>query len=295
MYVRPFALAHWYRPGGEPRASRRARTRTIADASRVASLVLTGLFLLVAAAIAATRFQAFEARGLVGVDRELIAELGRRWVVDGTMYLPYQFVPYAYDYAAGTTDIARMPGLYPPIAGPFLWLGGHLPAVLWWAIPLAVIIHCVARWRPAIWSLPLLAVLLAFPNTPSAIIAGNTTMWIAAGVSAGLMWRWPILITLLKPTFAPLILLHIRSRVVLGGLLVAGLASLLALPDWLRYFEVLRQSNVSLNYSVENLPILAIPVVAWVAGTPGARFRRSVAQVLGHRFRDKTLLEDQAA
>jgi hypothetical protein len=238
-----------------------------------------------AAAMALTRFHAFDSRELVGVDRDLAIELGRRWMENGTMYLSYQLAPYAYDTAAGSTDVGRMPALYPPISGPMFWVAGHLPAVAWWGIPLGVIGYCVLRFRPAIWAWPVMAALLVVPNASSSIVAGNTTMWVTAGVASGLALRWPVLVVLLKPTFAPLLILGIRSRAVWAGLLVAAGASLLMLAEWGRYLEAIGNSNASVTYSVPDLPLVLLPAVAFVAGRPGTPIRHAIGRLLGGSMR----------
>jgi hypothetical protein len=275
--IDPFSR-HSYQATLARAAIRRSPTAT--DTTRVALLVLTGFVLLVATAIAVTRFQAFESRGLVGVDRDLAVELGRRWFANGTMYLPYQFAPYAYDTGAGSTDLSRMPGLYPPISGPVFWVAGYLPAIAWWGIPLSVISYSVLRFRPAMWSWPIIAALLVVPNVSSSIVVGNTTMWVSAAVASGLVLRWPVLIVLLKPTFAPLLILGIRSRAVWAGLLVAAGASLLMLAEWGRYVQAVGNSNASVTYSLPDLPLVLLPAVAFVAGRPGTPFRHGIGRLL---------------
>ena len=151
---------------------------------------------------------------LLGTDIRIMSELGRRWTQTGTMYLPYQLTrPYP---VAVTADLRDTPALYPPAAGP-LFAPLHLvPDVilwpLWWAIPLGILAWSVWRMKPAPWAWPLLALCLAAPAIPGVVVAGGTSMWIAAAVALSLRWGWTGALVLFKPTLLPFALLGARSR-----------------------------------------------------------------------------------
>jgi hypothetical protein len=107
--------------------------------------------------------------------------------------------------------------------------------------------------------------MLWWPRTQSIVVWGSTGMWIAAFIALAIQFRWVAALVMLKPSLAPLALLGVRSR----GWWVAGvvLATVSApmLPD---YLAALR-NNVGpfpgLDYSIQDIPFLAIPVIAWLA------------------------------
>lgn len=212
---------------------------------------------------------AYTSRGIIGIDHRLFVELGRRWTEDSSMYAAWQFAPYRFDQGSGTNDVASMPSLYPPPAGPVFAVVGALPPILWWIVPLAVVGVSLARWRPAPWAWPLLALVTLSPNLVGVLATGGSTMWVAAGVAAGLAYRWPVVVILLKPTFAPFLLLGVGRRSFwIGGVAPIVIISLLMLPEWGRWLEVLRNTeSPGLLYSLHDLPLIAVPVVGWLART----------------------------
>jgi hypothetical protein len=232
---------------------------------RVASATITGLLVLLAGVIALYRYQAFAAANLVGIDYDFSVDLGRRWLETGTMYLPYQFAPYLMhvDELPVGREVGTIPSLYPPIAGPAYAVATALPAILWWAIPLAVVAWSL-RGAPQ-WTWPLLAAAACWPNTSSSIIAGNTTMWIAAGVALGPRLGWPALVVALKPSFAPLLLVGARHRSFVVGAVLLLIASVAMIPEWIRYFEVVQNGQgQGILYSLADLPFVLMPIIAWV-------------------------------
>jgi hypothetical protein len=232
------------------------------------------VILIAGFAIMTARYRAFEERGLVGVDYRLFMELGRRWAEDGSMYLDYQLAgPFAFDVGAGGTDVSIMPSLYPPFVGPVFAAWRSLPAAAWWLIPLGILAFAFVLWRPAAWTWPLLSAVLLWPNTAGPLVTGNTSMWIAAAVAGGLLWGWPALLMAFKPSFAPLILIGVRRRSWWVGAAILAGVSVFMIPDWSRYFDVVRNTQgASLLYSLGDLPLVVAPVIAWRGRQ---RFRRA--------------------
>ena len=76
----------------------------------------------------------------LAVDYDLYMEATRRWLAGGPFYEPYQL--------AGPYPITAGDILYPPFALVLLVPFTVLPAILWWAIPLAIVGVVVARLRP---------------------------------------------------------------------------------------------------------------------------------------------------
>ena len=217
-------------------------------------------------AITALRVQAFAERGLIGVDFRLFSELGRRWADTGSMYQQYQLTgPYPFDRAAGTNDVADAPGLYPPIAGPAFALARLLGPVVWWAVPITILVYAFARWRPEPWTWPILALATLWPSTAAPFLTGNTTMAVAAGVAGGLLWGWPALVIVFKPTFAPFALVGIRQRSFWVGLVLLIALSLAMFGEWARYLTALRNvTGAGLFYSIADLPLVLVPIVVWL-------------------------------
>ena len=195
----------------------------------------------------------------------------RRFLDTGSPYEAYQL---AGDWSIGFHTFIHPPSAL-PLFVPFLWL----PTVLWWLVPLAVVGAALWRLRPAPWALAVIALLLCWPRSTGAILAGNTDIWAAAAVAAGAAWGWPIVLLAVKPTFAPLALVAVgyRSAWIAGAVTAVLLLGFGLL--WIEWVAVIRNAGLSLAYSLLNLPLVAIGVVAYVGSqrfSPG-RIRRSVA------------------
>ncbi len=183
----------------------------------------------------------------------------RRWLETGTPYLPQDvaapFIPEPLTF------------LHPPIALllflPFL----VLPAILWWAIPLGALAWCVWSWRPAAWTWPVMALMLAYPRTHVSLLVGNTDMWVWAATAAGLRFGWPALVIVIKPSLFPFLFAGVRHRSWWVGWIVVALLCLPFGALWLDWFSVIRHMPSDLTYSFRNLPWLLLPVVAWFGRT----------------------------
>lgn len=134
-------------------------------------------------------------------------------------------------------------------------------------MPLGVIAWMLARWRPAPWTWPLLAAVMAYPPTTATVWAGNTSMWVVAGIAAGLEYGWAGPLLLLKPSLAPFALAGVWRRAWWVSLAAVGLASLPLAGEWLAYATVIGNAQTSLAYSLGGLPIYVIPVVAWLGSS----------------------------
>ena len=155
--------------------------------------------------------------------------------------------------------------LYPPttllLFVPFtLWI----PAVLWWAIPLAVIAVAIIRVRPAWWSWPILAAVLLYPRTWIFLMYGNPAMWMLAALAAGAASGWPTPLAALKLAFAPLALIGARDPRWRLGFAILAVVSLPFGVMWLDYCRVLinAQNPFGIGYLLGELPIAAALVVA---------------------------------
>ena len=192
----------------------------LAAAARIATLALIGLgWLWIGLAIATNL-----SNPAFGLDYRWHIEAAQRLLDTGTPYLPFEL--------SGPFVIGDGAILYPPTAFllfiPFIWL----PAVLWWAIPIAITAYCLWWHRPPLWAWVIITALFAFDKSINVYVFGNPSMWMVAAIAAGTVWRWPFVFVLAKPTFAPIALLGIRHRswwIALGVLAVASLPFLAGL------------------------------------------------------------------
>jgi hypothetical protein len=227
--------------------------------SRLLRLALLGIAggILVTTVIVAVSTRGHEA----AMDFWFYRDIAIRWLADGSYYLPHQLAgePYAL--------VPMVDVLYPPTAlvlfVPFVWL----PAVLWWAIPLGVLGYVVWTYRPSPWGWVAIAACVAWPRTFGAVLFGNTDMWVAAGVAAGLRWGWPAALIVVKPTFLPLALVGVRHRStwVVGAAL--ALVSLPLVPDYITAMTNLRVDGIA--YAAVSLPFAVLPLVAWASREGG--------------------------
>ena len=194
----------------------------------------------------------------LGLDLDFFRGISRHWLDTGEFYLPRQLSgPYVVETLV---DV-----LYPPFALylflPFL----VLPSFLWWAIPITVFSACILWLRPARWSWPLIMLGIAWPQTVSQILYGNTNMWIAAFIAAGLCLWWPSVLVLVKPSLAPFALIGIRRRRWWVALGILGLASIPFGSLWLDYAAAVRNSSLGLAHALVTVPLMLAPVWAWLA------------------------------
>lgn len=210
------------------------------------------------------RWQAVVLHDSVAFDFHAYQDFGRRFLDTGSAYLPHQLAgPYPGNPDAGPTGL---PSLYPPNATLLFAASTFVPAVLWWAIPLGLLAWCIIAWRPAPWAWPVLALILAASPFVTTVMVGNTDMWVAAFIAAGLRWGWGGPLVLMKPTLAPFALAGIHKR---GWWAMAGVSvvlGLLMLPEGLRYVQAIVNAETrGLAYSILSVPTMLVPVIAWAA------------------------------
>lgn len=216
----------------------------------------------------------------IGDDLEFSRSIAQRWLETGQFYLDRQLSgPYVVQ--------TQVDVLYPPNAlllfVPFTWL----PALLWWIIPVAIFALAIYSLRPAPWTWPFIAAGIAYPQTVSAFIYGNTNMWAAAAVAAGVAWGWPGVLVLLKPSLAPFALVGARRRSWWVALAVLVMVSLLFGTLWLDYATAMRNSGLEWTHALPALPLVLVPLVAWLGSDRGAGIgvpthRGSMLPLAGH-------------
>ena len=196
-----------------------------------------------------------------GADLRGYVEASRSWVAGHGFYLQRQLHgPYPIELG----DV-----LYPPTALylfiPFL----VLPYQLWWVLAVGLLGYVVWSWRPALWAVAAILVCLAFPDQPVLYFRGAPVIVFAALVAAALRWKWPGALILLKPSILPFALIGIRTRgwwITAGILVVLTLPVIPLIPDWLRAVFDARGPDGWL-YSVKDLPLLMVPVIAYLGRT----------------------------
>jgi hypothetical protein len=194
--------------------------------------------------------------GFGGVDYRLYMDATQRWLDGGPFYQPYQLLG-PYPITAG--DI-----LYPPVA---LWLFvpfTFLPSIIWWLLPIGLMSIVIWRLRPVPISWPLMALCLAWPPTQVKIITGNPVIWSVAALALGCLYRWPSVFVLLKPSLLPFALFGVRHRawwIALGGFALLSLPFGALWMEWLR--TVVNSQGGGILYSVQEVPLLLLPLVAW--------------------------------
>ncbi len=161
-------------------------------------------------------------QGAIGTDLQYYRFVAERWLTTGVLYIPEQLAgPYVVE--------TQVHNLYPPHAlylfVPFL----YLPDILWYVVPLGILAYIVWWCRPAIWSWPVLLLLLALPKGPAQILFGNTDMWIAAFVAGAVRWSWPGVLVSIKPSLALFGAVGVLSR---RWWIAAAVLGLLSLPFW---------------------------------------------------------------
>jgi hypothetical protein len=200
---------------------------------------------------------------ILAFDFDIYREAARSWLAGDGFYHARQL--------AGAYQIIDGDVLYPPT---LLWLlvpFTVLPDLLWWAVPAAISAWALWRLRPSRWLCFGMSALLVCPPNQWAIVGGNPVLWVAALTLLGVTYGWGGAFVLLKPSLLPFALLGITGRRwwLVTGLLVA--LTLPLLPLLLQYPQVILDSHGmgGMLYSLNNVPLLAIPALAWVARRRG--------------------------
>ena len=115
----------------------------------------------------------------------------------------------------------------------------------------------------------LMAIVAAVPLLFLPYIAGTPTIWIIAFLALGTRWPAAAALILVKPTLLPFALIGIREWrfwVVCGALGLVSIAMVSMTLDWIRAVTNLTGEKAGVLYSIENLPLVAVVLIAWLTG-----------------------------
>lgn len=266
------------------RGSREAATLDDDDAAlrrarlvRFALVSLTcALLLAVAVEIVATWIPAVQrGEAPIGYDLNIYVERTRSWLDGNGFYLPRQL--------DGPYTIQNGDALYPPPAILLFlpWALG-LPPVLWWLIPLGITVVSIRRLRPPLWAAGVLVgLVLVYGRTIIAIILGNPSIWVFAGILAGAAYGWPALVALIKPVLAPFALIGASRRSWWIGLAIVLILSLPFAGMWVDYARVLADARTDrdLTYPLGELPVAAALATVGLVSPGGPLLRSALARI----------------
>ncbi len=196
----------------------------------------------------------------VGVDYRLYMDAANSWLHGGGYFQPYQL--------AGPYQISAGDILYPPVAlllfAPFT----VLPAIAWWLIPAVALGWALRRLRPSRLAWLFLGVCALWPTTPLKVLTGNPVIWAVAALALGVVYAWPSVLVLIKPSLFPFALLGARTRRWWLALVVLVVVSLPFGSLWLDWVHsILNSQGGGIAYSTLEIPMLAFPLVAWLGRT----------------------------
>jgi hypothetical protein len=219
------------------------------------ALALVALFVLIDVLDVAANSATL--RQQVGVDFRLYIDTATRWLSGGGYFQPYQL--------SGPYPISAGDVLYPPVALILFVPFTLLPAILWWLAPAVAVCWCLVSLRPTPTTWLWLAVCAAWPTTPLKVLTGNPVIWAVAALSLGVLYAWPSVLVLIKPSLFPFALFGARSQRWWVALAVFVAISLPFGSLWIDWAQsVLNAQGGGIAYSSLEIPMIALPLVARV-------------------------------
>lgn len=208
-----------------------------------------------------------------GIDERVVRGAALRWWEGGPFYNAYQLAgPYQNELG----DV-----LYPPVA---LWLfvpAALLPAQLWYLVPAAIIAWSLWRMKPAWWAWPVILAVMCWPWSLGFWLFGNPTIWAVAFLMLGVQWAGPAVAVMFKPVLLPWALFGIWDRRWWAAVAIFALACIpFGIAMWQDYLEVVTNAR-GMGYLFASVPIMCVPLVAWLGAGGLDELGRSVARVRG--------------
>jgi len=131
-------------------------------------------------------------------------------------------------------------------------------------VPLGLTAWVVWRLRPGPLAWPLMALCIAWPPTQVKLITGNPVIWSMLALALGCLYWWPSVLVLIKPSLFPFALFGANHRswwVALGVLLLMSLPFTSMWGDWVT--TVVNSRGGGVAYSIQEIPLLLLPLIAW--------------------------------
>lgn len=198
----------------------------------------------------------------LGHDRDTYMWAAQRWLSGGSFYLPYQLAgPYEL--------LTNREVLYPPTSIPLFALFSVLPAVLWW-LPVPIVIGVAVWQRPNPVALMILVIAGTTPWVWVNVLTGNPVIWACAALALGTVYGWPGAAVLLKPSLAPFALFGSNTRGWWALLAVGGAMAVVLAPMWPQWLTVMSNAHggrVGILYSLGDISMMCIPLIAWAGST----------------------------
>jgi hypothetical protein len=235
-----------------------------ANAGRSIAVVITGVTLILIACELYVGMSAKHWRAELN-DWDVVAGAAQRWIHGGSYFLDRQ-VHGPYPWMDG--DV-----FYPPTALLLFVPFSFLPPLAWMVAPAIVMGMALRRLRPALWTWPVIALLLVPPQPLVEVLSGNPLIWVMAALFATAAWGSPASLVLLKPTLLPFAFLRANTRAWMLGVVILAVPSLLLLPlnlEWLHVVLDARGGGGFLHNLME-IPYALIPLVAWAGSASRGR------------------------
>jgi hypothetical protein len=197
----------------------------------------------------------------LGTDLNYYKFIAQRWLDTGVWYTDRQLAgPYVQQ--------TLVDNLYPPHALYLFLPFVFVPFPLWWLIPAGLVAYSIWVLRPAVWSWPILALILALPKTPVSILFGNSDLLVLAFVAAGVVWGWPAVLASFKPSMGVFAFVGMFRRSWWFGVVALAFLTLPQIQLWLLWPQAIRNSSaVTIEYSLANYPFMLLPIVVRLAST----------------------------
>jgi hypothetical protein len=199
----------------------------------------------------------------IGGDYRIYRNAAERVLSGGSWFFPEQLTGQPYEAIWGHV-------MYPPVSLVWFIPAAFLPELVWWLIPMGVIVAIVIHHRPSPWGWAGIAGCLAWPWSAPMLMAGNPGIWIAAACAVGTVWRPAFALIMAKPSMFPFALFGVKSR---GWWAICGLGvlgSIATLPFTLQWIGVIvnaRGQFSGLLYAYHDIGWLTLPLVAWRTAT----------------------------
>ena len=143
-------------------------------------------------------------------------------------------------------------------------------------MPAAAVGWCLFQLRPSRLAWLWVRVCLAWPTTPLKILTGNPVIWAMAAMALGVLYAWPSVLVLIKPSLFPFALFGIREKRWWLALIAFAIACVPFGSLWIDWIHsILNSQGGGIGYSILEAPMLALPIAAWLGSSSEHRVEQS--------------------